>query len=145
MGITIVAKKQKKQAIKDSELGKVMRAKRKVDKLTVRAAADMIGMGNGGVSELENGKRSPDWDTLVKIHEGLAIPIEDLVRAAAKDRGVIIAPRTDNEIVNALNARSVAFPDLKQVLRSLEKADPSQYRSFLKMFDVFDQSDDPPP
>lgn len=141
MDITIVPKKHMTQ---QSELGKLLRAKRLLDKLTVGEAAERIGFGKSGLSDLENGKRNPDWETLLKISDKLGIALDDLIRAVAKDRNVTIAPRTDQELINALNARAAAFPDLQKLLRSLEKADPANYRSFLKMFEVFDQDDDPP-
>lgn len=142
MGTAIMGKRKIPIKATKSELGKKMRAKRAAEGWTVRDAAQRIGIAGSGISDLENGNRSPDWETLIKIHEGTGIPLDDLVRAAAADWNVKITERSDPEIIRALDARTAAFPDLIPVLRRLERADPAKYRSFLKMFDVFDQDDD---
>lgn len=145
----LVSKKQQDRAPKKTELGKLLRAKRRQDGLTLRDAAERIDFDHGGLSEIENGLRTPDWETLVKIHDGLKIPLDDLLRAAAKDKGVDVPERSDQELVAALTDRSAAFPDLLKVLRRLEKANPKGYRWFLRAFDVFEaegeQDDEDPP
>jgi len=141
MYITSVSKKQQIPP-RETELGKLLRAKRNQDGLNLRAAAELIDFDHGGLSELENGKRTPDWETLVKIHDGLKIPLEDLVRAAAKDKGVKVSDRSDQELASALTDRAAAFPDLQKVLRRLEKTDPKGYRSFLLMLDVYDRQNE---
>jgi transcriptional regulator with XRE-family HTH domain len=141
---TTVSKKQQDRTPRETEIGKIVRAKRQLDNLSLRAAADLIDFEHSGLSDIENGLRSPGWETLVKIHEGLKIPLEDLIRAAAKDARVKMSDRSDRELASALTARAEAFPDLLKVLQRLERADPAKYRMFLKMFDVFEQSDDQP-
>ena len=143
MEMTTVAKNKK--PARETELGTLLRAKRAADDLNVRDVAELIDLSISGVSELENGKRTPEMDTIVNIHEGLKIPLEDLLRAVAKDKGVEIPERTDQGIVTALNDRAAAFPDLWKILRRLERTDPAQYHLLVRMLQVFEQDDEPPP
>lgn len=148
MYTAIVSKKQKVNERQSNEFGQLIRAKRKLDRISIRDAAERIGIGNGGLSELENGKRNPEWETIVKIHDGLDIPIEDMIRAAAKDQGIAMPERSNQELIEALNNRAAAFPDLLGLLRLLEGSDPASYRAFLRMFRAWqaqsEQDDEPP-
>lgn len=131
--------KRKTRPARDTELGTILKARRAVDKLSQRGAAELVGVEHSTISELERGIRDAEWETLIKISEGLGIPLEDLIRASAKDAGIDVSLRSDHALALALTARAAAFPDLAKVLRRLEATDPKTYQSFLMMFDVFER------
>lgn len=135
----IVSKKRQKREPRPTEFGRIVRAKREADNLTLREAAEQIGIEAGTLSDLENGHRPPEFETVIKVHEGLGLPVDDLVRAVAHDKGLRMRERTDQELANVLVDRAGAFPDLQKVLKRLPVANPEMYRSFLRLLDVFDQ------
>lgn len=132
-----------KRTPRETHLGKLIRDKRTADNLSLRQAAGVIGIEHSGLSELERGLRQADFETLVKIHEGLGIPLEEVARTAARDRGVDVPEGEEayKTLALSLAARAESFPDLKKILDRLSTSDPARYRAFLVMFDVWDRQD----
>lgn len=62
------------------ELGNRIRTSREALGLSQTKFALMIGMNQGHLSELENGEANIKFLTLVKIAEGLNLPLESLVK-----------------------------------------------------------------
>ncbi len=130
----------RKREPKQTELGALLRAKREAEHLSMRDAAERIGIEHGSLSDLENGLRRPEFETLVGIHRGYNVPLEELVRIAARDAGLKLPPglTTHRDRAASIAARAEAFPDLAKILDRLSASDPKTYRIFLLMMDVWD-------
>lgn len=124
--------------------GVLIKAKRVADKLTLRRAAGKIGIEHSGLSEIERGLRRPDFETIVKIHLGLGIPLEELARAAAIDLGhhPAVSEEEYKNLALSLSARAEMFPDLRKILKHLAETDPARYRAFLVMFQTWKTEDE---
>lgn len=143
MYTTAVGIKRTAKPPRDTELGALIKAKRTADHLSLREAGAAIGIEHSGVSDLEKGKRDPDFETIVKISNGLKIPLDELARAAARDLGY--QPASTEEAYKALavslSSRAQIYPDLQKILDHLAKTDPDRYRAFLVMFQTWEQED----
>ena len=137
-----VSKKQ--PTARSTELGTALSAMRKREALTLREAAERIGVEHSTLSDLEHGKRRPDLETLVGIHRGYGYPLEELVRMAARDAALDlpVEPSPYRDLAARLAARSVVFPDLGKILGRLADSDPAAHRAFLLMLDLWDRQDD---
>lgn len=62
------------------KVGSRIRSLRRVRGLTLRGFGMMIGMDRSYLSGVENGKRNATVDTLVRIADGLDVPLEELFR-----------------------------------------------------------------
>jgi transcriptional regulator with XRE-family HTH domain len=124
-----------------TEFGALIKAKRKLDKLSLRRAAAAIGIEHSGLSELERGMRRPDFETIAKVNEGLGIPLDELAVAVAHDQGhkPVTTEEALRQLAGSLTARAQMYPDLRKILDHLNKTDPDRYRAFLVMFQVWDQ------
>ena len=133
-----VSKKQQPPA-RITELGTVLRAARGAR--TLRQAAASIGIEHSTLSDLEHGRRRPDLETLVGIHRGYGLPIEELMRMVARDAGLDLPadPIPYRDLAARLAARSIVIPDLGKVLARLADSDPAAYRSVLLMLDLWDR------
>jgi transcriptional regulator with XRE-family HTH domain len=134
----------KRKPARETEISKLIRPKRKAEGWNIRDAAGRIGIKHGTLSDLENGRTTPSFETLVGIHTAYNLPIGELARAAALDLG--IQPANDEEtyrqLALSLSARAQAFPDLQEILDHLAKTDPAQYRAFLVMFQTWERVDE---
>lgn len=143
MYTTSVGTKRTSKPPRETELGALIKAKRKTDHLSLRQAASAIGIEHSGVSDLEKGKRAPDFDTIAKISSGLKIPLDEVARAAARDLGY--EPANTEEAYKALavslSSRAQMYPDLHKILDHLANTDPDRYRAFLVMFQTWEQED----
>lgn len=124
-----------------TELGALLREKRTIEGWSLRDAAGRIGVEHSTLSDLERGNRRPEFETLVGIAVAYDVPIEELVRIAARDAGIALPaePRPYRDLSDRLAARSVAFPDLATILDRLAGANPEAYRAFLLILDLWDQ------
>jgi len=128
-----------------TELGELLTAKRKAAGLTLRQAAERVGVGHSTLSDLEKGVGGAEFETLVGIHRGYGVPLEELVRIAARDAGAELpaAPTGYVDRAASLAARAEAFPDLAQILDRLAKVDPAGYRAFLLMLELWERQNGP--
>lgn len=144
MYTTIVGTKRTQKPPRPTELGKLITDKRRLDNLTLRQAAEAIGIEHSSLSEIERGLRSPDFETIVKISDGLRMPLDELARSAARDLGY--NPSNTEEAYKALaislSARAEMYPDLRKILDHLAKTDPVRYRAFLVMFETWRREDE---
>lgn len=133
----------KRKPTRQTEIAKLLRPKRKAEGWNIRVAADRIGIKYGTLSDLENGRTTPSFETLVGINLAYGLPLGELARAAAIDLG--IQPANTEEaykgLALSLSARAQAFPDLQKILDHLAKTDPARYRAFLIMFQTWEQAD----
>ncbi len=58
-------------------IGEKLRTLRKAAKLTERKLAELAGVSQSAISEIEHGKKSPTLDTLLKLCSALGISIAD--------------------------------------------------------------------
>lgn len=138
-----VAKKRAPRPSQPTELGDVLVATRKRLKWNQRKAAKEIGIEHSGLSEIERGLRRPNFETLVGIHNAYGLPLEEVVRMAARDAKLPLPaePTPYRDLAARIAARSVVFPDLAKILDRLANSDPGAYRSFLLMLDLWDRQD----
>ena len=64
------------QFMKTEELGKLIKHRRKVLRLTIRDLADITGMSKTTISEIESGVRNPTFKVLQNIFEYLNLEIK---------------------------------------------------------------------
>lgn len=62
--------------MKTEELGKLIKHRRKVLRLTIRDLADITGMSKTTISEIESGVRNPTFKVLQNIFEYLNLEIK---------------------------------------------------------------------
>lgn len=60
--------------------GERLRSMRKEQKMTVRGFALMVGLSKDYIIDLEYGRKSPTFDTIVKISAGLDVSPSELLR-----------------------------------------------------------------
>lgn len=126
---------------RSTEVGALLRAKRRSEGWSVREAAERIGVEGGTLSDLENGIRRPEFETLVGIHRAYGVPLEELVRMAARDANIELPPAltVHRDRAASLAARAEAFPELAQILDRLSAVDPDGYKAFLMMLELWDR------
>lgn len=124
-----------------TEIGALLRAKRRSEGWSVREAGERIGIEGGTLSDLENGIRRPEFESLVGIHRAYGVPLEELVRMAARDAGIELPPALTvyRDRAASLAARAETFPDLARILDRLSAVDPEGYRAFLLMLELWDR------
>lgn len=132
----------KRKPARETEISKLLRPKRTAEGWNIRDAAARIGIKEGTLSDLENGRTTPSFETLVGIHVAYKVPLEELARAAAIDLGIQPASAEEDykQLALSLSARAQMFPDLQKILDHLAKTDPAQYRAFLVMFQTWEQT-----
>lgn len=135
---------KKRADVRPTELGALLRAKRKAEGWSQRVAGERIGIEHSGLSELERGLRRPDFETLVGIHQAYDVPLEELVRMAARDAGLKLSPGLTvyRDRATSLAARAESFPDLAKILDRLLVADPDGYRAFLLMLEFSERQNE---
>lgn len=69
------------------QLGERIRALRKDQKMTVRGFALMIGLSKDYIIDLEYGRKSPTFDTILKIAAGFDITPSELLRGIGEPDG----------------------------------------------------------
>lgn len=126
------------KASKSTRIAELLKSKRNELDWSIRDAAEKIGISEGSLSELENGKTAPKFETLLGIHLAYQIPIDVVVRLAALDRGVTPVEGDTEDISIRLLDRASTFPDLQQLLGYLAETDPKMYRAFLVMYQTWE-------
>ena len=66
--------------MKKEELGKLIKHRRKVLKLTIRELADLTGMSKTTISQIEQGIGNPTFEVLQNIFEYLNLEINVVVK-----------------------------------------------------------------
>jgi transcriptional regulator with XRE-family HTH domain len=105
------------------DLGEFIKAQREVARMSVRKLAELTGVSNPYLSQIERGLRKPSADVLQQIAKGLSLSAETLyVRAGIldPDRG---APRTS--VTEAIEADPLLTKDQKSSLVAV-------YQSFVQ-------------
>ena len=104
------------------DLGAFIRSQRELARMSVRKLADVAGVSNPYLSQIERGIRRPSADILQQLAEGLRISVELLyVRAG------ILQPDRPHEltVAEAIEHDPVLNPEQKQALLNV-------YESFVK-------------
>jgi transcriptional regulator with XRE-family HTH domain len=104
------------------DLGAFIRSQRELARMSVRKLADVAGVSNPYLSQIERGIRRPSADILQQLAEGLRISVESLyVRAG------ILQPDHPHEltVAEAIERDPVLSPEQKQALTNV-------YESFVK-------------
>jgi transcriptional regulator with XRE-family HTH domain len=104
------------------DLGAFIRSQRELARMSVRKLADVAGVSNPYLSQIERGIRRPSADILQQLAEGLRISVESLyVRAG------ILQPDRPHEltVAEAIEHDPVLSPEQKQALLNV-------YESFVK-------------
>jgi transcriptional regulator with XRE-family HTH domain len=71
----------------DSPLGEYIRRQRELQKLTLRQLADLVGISNPYLSQIERGLREPSEKVLDAIAENLELSAEGLHEQGGRGRG----------------------------------------------------------
>ena len=103
------------------DLGAFIRSQRELARMSVRKLADVAGVSNPYLSQIERGIRRPSADILQQLAEALRISVETLyVRA-----GLLQPSRThEPTVIEAIERDPVLSPEQKQALINV-------YESFL--------------
>lgn len=95
-----------------TQLGEFIREQRKAAEVSLRQLADLAGVSNPYLSQIERGLRKPSAEILQGIAKGLQISAESLyVRA-----GLLAEEPADRAVVDAVRADPVLSERQKQVL-----------------------------
>ena len=95
------------------DLGAFIRSQREIARMSVRKLADVAGVSNPYLSQIERGIRRPSADILQQLAEALRISVETLyVRAG------ILKPGTTHQttVAEAIELDPVLSPEQKQAL-----------------------------
>ena len=93
------------------ELGDYIREQRRQAELSMRKLADLAGVSNPYLSQIERGMKRPSAEILQQIARGLQVSAESLyVRAGILDE------ERDVDLLGAIRAQSDLTTDQKQVL-----------------------------
>jgi transcriptional regulator with XRE-family HTH domain len=134
--MSVDRKKRKPRVPRKTELGAFLRSKRESENWDIRKGAELIGIEPGSLSDLENGLRRPNFETLVGIHRGYGADLDELVRMAARDAKLELpSVEAIRNRATSLAGRAGAFPDLAKILDRLAVANPKEYRAFLLMLE----------
>jgi transcriptional regulator with XRE-family HTH domain len=96
-----------------AELGEFIRGQRRVTDLSLRKLAELAGVSNPYLSQIERGLRRPSAEILQQIAKALRIQAETLyVRAGILDDN----PAEEVSVIDAINRDRVLTPVQKQTL-----------------------------
>ena len=103
------------------DLGAFIRSQRELARMSVRKLADVAGVSNPYLSQIERGIRLPSSDILQQLAEALRLNVESLyVRA-----GILQPSKThETTVIEAIERDPVLSPEQKQALINV-------YESFL--------------
>jgi transcriptional regulator with XRE-family HTH domain len=105
-----------------TSLGDIIRRQRELHELSLRQLADLAGISNPYLSQIEHGMRAPSEAVLRGIAKALNVPVEAIYR----DAGLRIdgEPEDDVEqaIVDAINADSRLTPTRRRALIEIYRA-----------------------
>jgi transcriptional regulator with XRE-family HTH domain len=101
-----------------NDVGQFIRQQRQRSAMSLRKLADLAGISNPYLSQIERGLRRPSADILKSVAKGLSISAETLY-----ERAGLIEQRERPTVVDAIEADSDLTPKQKQALVQV-------YRSF---------------
>jgi transcriptional regulator with XRE-family HTH domain len=110
---------------KVGSIGEYIRDQRQRAKISLRQLADVSGISNPYLSQIERGLRKPSAEILQQIAKGLRISAEALYIQA----GILEERESDTEVQAAIRADLVLTERQKQVLLDI-------YRSFQRENDI---------
>jgi transcriptional regulator with XRE-family HTH domain len=86
----------------DSPLGAFIRRQREMQELSMRQFADMVGISNPYLSQIENGLREPSEKVLDAIATNLEMSADALYKQAGKARGGGAETEAESPVVQAI-------------------------------------------
>jgi transcriptional regulator with XRE-family HTH domain len=101
-----------------TDVGQFIRQQRERSAMSLRKLADLAGISNPYLSQIERGLRKPSADILKSVAKGLSISAETLY-----ERAGLIERRDGPTVVDAIEADADLTPKQKQALVQV-------YRSF---------------
>ena len=110
-----------------TEVGDFIRAQRSITQMSVRRLAELAGVSNPYLSQIERGLRKPSAEVLQQIAKGLRIPAESLYKMV----GIL-----DREHEGA------APPSVRDAVAEDASLTPEQRQSLLTIYDSFRQQND---
>lgn len=103
-----------------ADLGEFIRSQREVASLSLRRLADLAGVSNPYLSQIERGLRRPSAETLQQLARALKISVETLyVRAGL------------------LTDEDAAAPNVREAVGADPKLTPDQKQALLNVYDSF--------
>ena len=108
-------------------LGEIIRRQRELTELSMRQFADMVGISNPYMSQIERGLRDPSEKVLEEIARNLDVTADALYEQA----GMTDAP--DDDATDAVRA----------AIRADRRLNPRQRRALIEVYDAFAGA--PPP
>jgi transcriptional regulator with XRE-family HTH domain len=108
-------------AEKRTTLGEIIRNQRELTELSMRQFADMVGISNPYMSQIERGLRDPSEKVLEEIARNLDVTAEALYERA----GMTDAP--DDDASDAVRA----------AIRADRRLNPRQRRALIEVYDAF--------
>jgi transcriptional regulator with XRE-family HTH domain len=104
-------------------LGARIRALRNTRDLTQQELGDHVGLSQKYVSELERGRRSPSWETLMAIaHKGFEIKLAALMFGIDEDLDAEVQDLSDVLAGRPMEARHDLLRGIELVLRAGERS-----------------------
>lgn len=100
-----------------SEVGEFIRQQRERSAMSLRKLADLAGISNPYLSQIERGLRKPSADILKSVAKGLSISAETLY-----ERAGLIDQRDSPGVVEAINDDVDLTPKQKQALVQIYKS-----------------------
>ena len=92
---------------------KMLRALRKARGMTLKEVAERVGVAESTVSQYENGKRDPDFETLLKLAELFDVSVDYLMRG-----NVYGGELTKDQIQDLISILGVNMSDIQDLLIS---------------------------
>lgn len=117
-----MSRASRRAAVNDADVGPFIREQRRLAELSVRRLAEMAGVSNPYLSQIERGLRRPSADILQQIAKALQISAESLyVRAGILDAERLSAP---TDVETAIRQATELTADQRRSLMTV-------YRSFV--------------
>jgi transcriptional regulator with XRE-family HTH domain len=99
-----------------STLGDIIRAQRELHELSLRQLADLAGISNPYLSQIEHGMRAPSEAVLHGIAEALGLPVEKLYRDAGWEPHDQSDAEIEQAVIEAVEADSRLTPARRRAL-----------------------------
>ena len=108
-------------------VGDFIRAQRAITQMSVRRLAELTGVSNPYLSQIERGLRKPSAEVLQQIARGLRIPAESLYKMV----GILDA-----------EGESPGVPNVRDAVAQDSSLTPEQRQSLLTIYDSFRRQND---
>ena len=82
-------------ALRQMNLGTIIRRYRKEKKLTLRAVAEQAGISEGFMSQVENNVNSPSVDTLINICNAIGVNAGDVLNQVEKQERLVLIRKSE--------------------------------------------------